>query len=171
MLRAMLDLSVVGNGKSVFINLVLSLLQLHESLHSVPLRRLSYAKQYLYVSTTLTFGILYVINTGSIFGRSLLGLVGNNFGSVNNLAFVMFLRYNPRLLVGIFIFSVSYGLFASNVSICRAVWPDIGESGTGFGLYYSLAGFGILVGNPAARYPHVTHYYQAPQICRGTYND
>ncbi|KAB5514939.1 MFS monocarboxylate transporter-like protein [Coniochaeta sp. 2T2.1] len=177
--RALLDLSAFSDLTFMFFSLALffSFTGLYIPFYYVA----SYAKSNLGVTTSLTFGILSAMNTGALFGRALPSLAANYFGSINILIFVTltcsivhFCWITAHTLTGILTFGISYGFFAGAVvslpmSAFTELWPDVNQAGRRFGLSYSFAGFGILVGSPIAGILMSRFGYQALQIFGGVF--
>jgi MFS family permease len=121
-----------------------------------------------YVSTRLNVGgdfgfyLVSVLNAASIFGRIVPGLLADKFGSLNLLTFatiasgiVAFGWCGVTDLAGVIVFCIFYGFLSGAVvslppTVVVGITPELGLVGTWMGMSFSLAGLGLLVGNPIA---------------------
>jgi MFS family permease len=122
----------------------------------------SYSKSKLGVNGSLTFYLLAVLNSGSVFGRLIPNLIAVYAGSLNILLFciftsgiLVFFWIAIQDLVGVIAFAILYGFFSGAVvslppTALVTICPDLSKIGTRLGMSFSFAGFGLLVGNPIA---------------------
>ncbi|KAG2077124.1 MFS general substrate transporter [Suillus decipiens] len=120
-----------------------------------------YAEGY-HVSQTLAFGILSIMNAGSVFGRIVPSIMADRVGRFNTLVpstaltavFTLALWFHAHDLASITIYSVFYGIFSGSwfalQTSCIAQISRMEKIGVRMGMAYSLVSFSALVGEPIA---------------------
>ena len=110
----------------------------------------------------ITFYLLSIINTGSIFGRLIPNFLADKTGPLNmhilfafTAALLIFCWIAIRNTPGIVAFSVLYGFFSGTFvslpgPIVVSLSPNHGTVGTRMGMGLGFSGLGLLVGSPIA---------------------
>ncbi|KAH7370849.1 MFS monocarboxylate transporter-like protein [Rhexocercosporidium sp. MPI-PUGE-AT-0058] len=121
-----------------------------------------YASQKTDMSGTLGFYMLPLLNFASIFGRIIPNFLADKMGPFNILipcslisAVLAFCWIKINTTAGLIIFCIFYGFFSGTfVSLppttVVSLSPDMGVVGVRMGMSFSLAGLGLLIGNPVA---------------------
>lgn len=177
--RSLLEIGLFRNWTfSLFsISLFFSFTGLYIPFYYVP----SYAKSELGVSTSVAFYVLVIMNIGALIGRTMPGLLVSRFGSLNLLLVAMFgsgivhlFWIAARSLAGLIVFGIVYGILAGAVvalpmTAFIELWPDVKKAGSRFGLSYSFAGVGILLGSPIAGALQAGSGYVSLQVFGGIF--
>lgn len=115
-----------------------------------------------HISQTLSFGVLSVMNAGSVFGRIVPSIMADHIGRYNTLVpstalmgiFTLALWLPVHNLAGIMAYSVFYGFFSGSwfalQTSCIAQISKMEKIGVRMGMAYSLVAFPALVGEPIA---------------------
>lgn len=113
-------------------------------------------------SQSLAFGVLSVMNAGSVFGRIVPSIVADQIGRYNTLIpstalmgiFTLALWYHAHNIGTIMAYSVFYGFFSGSwfalQTSCIAQISKMEKIGVRMGMAYSLVSFAALVGEPIA---------------------
>jgi MFS family permease len=122
----------------------------------------AYARTRLNIDGDFGFYLVSILNGASFLGRIAPGLLAEKLGSLNLLVFVTlasgvvaFGWTGVSDLAGVVVFCIFYGFFSGAVvslppTVVSGITPDLGLVGTWMGMSFSLAGLGLLVGNPIA---------------------
>lgn len=122
----------------------------------------TWATQTLGTDSALAFYLLSILNAGSVLGRILLGLIADRIGPLN--VMIPFLLLTSILGFAwvavegfgeLVIYCSFYGFFSGAVvslppTVVAEICPDPNIVGTWMGMSFSLAGLGMLIGNPIA---------------------
>jgi MFS family permease len=120
-----------------------------------------YAEGY-HISQTLAFGVLSIMNAGSVFGRIVPSIMADRVGRFNTLVpstalmaiFTLALWFHAHDVATIITYSVLYGFFSGSwfalQSSCIAQISKMEKIGVRMGMAYSLVSFATLVGEPIA---------------------
>ncbi len=121
-----------------------------------------YGMRIAHLSDDVSFYLLPVMNTGSIAGRIVPGLLADKYGSLNTIvpraffaAILTFAWLGINDAAGLWVFSILYGYFSSAIvslppTIIALISPNMGLIGTRMGMSFTFAGFRLLIGNPIA---------------------
>ncbi|KAI0096149.1 major facilitator superfamily domain-containing protein [Nemania sp. FL0031] len=121
-----------------------------------------YAQAKTNASAQFAFYLLAIQNAGSAFGRVIPNIMAVRAGALPVLLGCMFativLAYSwpaTSTVAGVTVFSVLYGFFSGGLvsllpSALIALSPDLSVVGSRFGMCFSFAGLGLLIGNPIA---------------------
>jgi len=156
--RALIDLSAFRSLIFIIfsVGLFLTLLGLYIPFFYV----IIYAERILNIDKNLSFYVLVILNAASLFGRIIPGLVADHLGALNVtiactlissiLTYAWIAVHN---LLGLIIFCILYGFSSGAVislpaTVVAGFAPDFQLIGTWMGMCYSLAGLGLLIGNP-----------------------
>lgn len=122
----------------------------------------SYASVHLGTTDSFGFYLVSILNAASLFGRIIPGLIADKLGSLNLLVFatiasgiVAFGWFGVVNLAGVVVFCIFYGFLSGAVvslppTVVAGISPELSLIGTWMGMSFSLAGLGLLVGNPIA---------------------
>lgn len=114
------------------------------------------------ISQTLAFGVLSIMNAGSVFGRIVPSILADRIGRFNTLIpstalmaiFTLALWLHAQDLASIITYSVFYGFFSGSwfalQTSCIAQISKMEKIGVRMGMAYSLVSFAALVGEPIA---------------------
>ncbi|KAG2134047.1 major facilitator superfamily domain-containing protein [Suillus bovinus] len=120
-----------------------------------------YAQEY-HISQSLAFGVLSIMNAGSVFGRIAPSIMADRIGRFNTLIpstalmgiFTLALWLHAHDLATITTYSVFYGFFSGSwfamQTSCIAQISRMDKIGVRMGMAYSLVSFPALVGEPIA---------------------
>ncbi|KAJ8130417.1 hypothetical protein O1611_g3212 [Lasiodiplodia mahajangana] len=121
-----------------------------------------YAQAETGASAQYAFYLLAIQNAGSAFGRVIPNIIAVRAGALPILLGCMLITTilafswpGTSNVAGITVFSILYGFFSGGVvsllpSAFTALSPDLSAVGSRFGMCFSFAGLGLLIGNPIA---------------------
>ncbi|KAL2841045.1 MFS general substrate transporter [Aspergillus pseudoustus] len=122
----------------------------------------TYLSTALHSSSNTAFYSIAIINAASVFGRILSGLLADKLGSVNTIlpmslatAILAFAWLGIHNIAGIIVFTILYGFTSGGIvslptTILVSLTADMRVLGTRMGMCFSVAGLGLLIGNPIA---------------------
>lgn len=135
-----------------------------------------------FADKNLSFYMLIIINTGSIFGRIVPNFFADKMGPLNITApwclFCAVIAYSWLSVSSIgqaVVFCLFYGFFSGTfVSICGpalvTLSPDISLIGTQMGMSFTFCAMGLLIGNPVAGVLLTRYGWIGPAMFCGTAN-
>ncbi|KAI0044864.1 putative MFS monocarboxylate transporter [Auriscalpium vulgare] len=122
----------------------------------------AYALKKTGASDDRAFYLVPILNAASIFGRIIPNIIADKTGSLNALipcAFICSILAYSWISIhtngGLLVFAILYGFFSGTMvslspSVLVGLSPDPKFVGTRVGMSFSIAGLGILIGNPVA---------------------
>ncbi|KAJ8609595.1 hypothetical protein MRB53_039046 [Persea americana] len=121
-----------------------------------------FAEQVLGADVNLSYGLLSILNAASIFGRVLPAFVADLLGALNVIcvcttmaAILAYTWMSVTAIPGAIVFCVFYGFFSGAIvslqpTVLTGLAPSLSIVGTWMGMSFSIAGLGLLIGNPIA---------------------
>lgn len=122
----------------------------------------AYSSVHLHIAGDFGFYLVSILNAASIFGRIIPGLVADKIGSLNLLVFatigtgiVGYGWIGTSNLAGTIVYCIFYGFLSGAVvslppTVIAGITPELSLVGTWMGMSFTLAGLGLLIGNPIA---------------------
>ena len=121
-----------------------------------------WAETHIDIDQNLSFYLLAVLNSSSIFGRIIPGLLADRFGSLESMIVCTLcssiLAYTGIVInteVGLIVFAIFYGFLSGAVvslpsAVVASLVPNLQLVGTWMAMSFVFAATGILIGNPIA---------------------
>lgn len=122
----------------------------------------TYFTTFLHSDNNIAFYVIAILNGASVFGRIAPGILADHIGSLNTIvpigfiaAALAFAWIGIRNEAGTIVFAILYG-FASGAivslpaTILARLTSNMSILGTRMGMCFTLAGLGLLIGNPIA---------------------
>jgi MFS family permease len=121
-----------------------------------------YGKATGYTSASLSFYVVAILNSGSVFGRTLPNILSDKIGPLNvivpgafGVSLILFCALAVHNAAGLIAIAVMFGFFsgvfiALPPVILVALTKDKSRVGTRMGMAFAVIGLGVLAGGPGA---------------------